>query len=399
MQTTIKNIAATASNPVVKKRIAIVTCCNDAWGGSEDLWWGAAVHLRNEGFDVMILKSTIDYSHPKFRTLSERGVSLKELDVLPKKSQTQRFLIKAWKKFSRPEQDYLKIVFENHLRNFQPDHVLISQGINFDGLTYADSCMELNLPFSLISQKAVEFYWPQPHEREVMAKAFRQAKQCFFVSRHNQQLTEEQFGFRFENAQIICNPLKTKKGIIPYPSTSNGFKLACVGRLFLIDKGQDILLRVLAQPKWKQRAVTVSFIGKGVDETGLKELAALLQVINIEFKGHIEDIKDVWREHHALVLPSRSEGLPLVILEAMALGRMVIATTAGGNAELLEEGRTGFLAEATFSSVDAALEKAWQFKSEWEEMGRNAFEYICNRIPEAPETKLAKTLTKLIYEP
>lgn len=56
----------------------------------------------------------------------------------------------------------------------------------------------------------------------------------------------------------------------------------------------------------------------------------------------------------ALVLPSFSENLPIVIMEAMALGRPVIATYIAGIPELVEPGRTGWLVPA--SDADALAE-------------------------------------------
>ena len=397
MEVIVKNKTDRQGN-MVKKKLAIVTCCLDDWGGSEDLWWKAALHLKGQGLAIMVLKRKIKPDHPKFRKLAEKGILLRELDTLSRKSRPERLFIKAWNKIKNTEHDLIKINFENYLKHFQPDHVLISQGINFDGLIYAASCMNLNIPFSIVSQKAVEFYWPSSYDRAVMGKAFQTAQHCFFVSRHNLQLTEEQFGFRFKNAQVIWNPVKIKRELIAYPSTEEGWKLACVGRLFIIDKGQDILLRILSQEKWRQRPLTVSFIGTGVDEEGLKAMASLLNVRNVRFSGQIENMEEIWKEHHALLLPSRSEGLPLVVLEAMAAGRTMVAAKAGGVEEIIEEGKTGFLAEATASSFDEALERAWQYRNHWEMMGRQAFQFAQERIPQTPEIDFANIVTDLIYE-
>jgi glycosyltransferase involved in cell wall biosynthesis len=383
---------------VVKKKIAIVTCCTEDWGGSEDLWWKTALHLNSDGIDIMILKNRINRYHHRFIELSKKNILLHELDTLPRKNLTKRLFIKAWNKLKSTGQNHFKLNFEKHLRHFQPDLVLISQGINFDGLIYARSCMAQNIPYAMICHKAVEFYWPQPYERTLMLEAFQKARKCFFVSRHNQQLTEEQFGIRFSNAAIVRNPVNAMGRIIPYPSTKIEFKLACIGRLFIIDKGQDILLRVLAQQKWKERPLYVSFIGRGVDEQALKEMASLLNVTNVEFKGQIDNMEEVWKEHHALILPSRSEGLALVILEAFSAGRMVISTKAGGSAEVIRENETGFLGEATVTSVDSVLEKAWQHRNSWKEMSENAFQYALKNISTLPEIDFANALTSFIYE-
>jgi glycosyltransferase involved in cell wall biosynthesis len=93
----------------------------------------------------------------------------------------------------------------------------------------------------------------------------------------------------------------------------------------------------------------------------------------VHFLGFTDDIVSVWANHHALALPSRSEGLPLAVVEAMLCGRMCIVTDVSGNAELIENNGTGFIAKApTPDLLDEAMERAWQRRSEWQEMGARA---------------------------
>ncbi|HME99622.1 MAG TPA: glycosyltransferase, partial [Terriglobia bacterium] len=64
------------------------------------------------------------------------------------------------------------------------------------------------------------------------------------------------------------------------------------------------------------------------------------------FTGERQDVPDILREVDIVVHPSLTEGLSNVILEAMAAGIPVVATRVGGNPELVEDGRTGFLVPA-----------------------------------------------------
>src|SRR5690606_8042487 len=134
-------------------------------------------------------------------------------------------------------------------------------------------------------------------------EVFINAKLCCFVSYHNLRLTEEQFGLRFNNSKVIFNPVKLKRQALKYPSTEDGFRLACVGRLFLIDKGQDILIRILAQQKWKRRPITNSLIGSGIDLVNIREMINLYQLDNILIENSHNDVGSLWRNFHALILP------------------------------------------------------------------------------------------------
>jgi glycosyltransferase involved in cell wall biosynthesis len=330
--------------------------------------------------------------------LAKKGVIFREL-------YTSQWMFLARKVYLRMRRQWW---YENHelrrklnrqLRRDRPDLVVIAQGINFDGLEYAQECLAAGIPYVVICQKAVDFYWPQPDQRPGMTRALTQSRKCFFVSRHNQELTEEQFGIRLHNVQLIFNPVDRSGGTLPYPADRTVYRLACIGRLFVLDKGQDILIRLLARPKWRDRPIELSFIGSGVDREALESMTKLLGLKNIHFAGQRSDMRDWWREFHALALPSRGEGLPLVVLEAMAAGRVVITTTAGGSQELIKDGVTGFIGDTGTESFDSALERAWQRRDEWEAIGLAAAADLPNRLPDCPaEEEFAKTLIAIIHE-
>lgn len=383
------------------KKIAIVSCVED-WGGSEELWARSIPYLHEYGYQTVLLKSRINKAHPEFIALAKMGVRLVELD--PATSVLKRIFNKAIRassklaaelKLSNTYPQELK-VFKKAILKVAPSLVIIAQGINFDGLKLANECLTAGIPYVIISQKAVDFYWPSPNDRAMMLKVLLAAKRCFFVSQHNLRLTEEQFGKRLPNAMVVFNPVKLAGSPLPYPKSAEQYKLACVGRLFILDKGQDMLLRILAQEEWRSRPVLVSFIGKGPDEAGLKEMAALLKLNNVEFLGQVADIGQIWASHHALVLPSRSEGLPLSMVEAMSVGRPVIITDAGGNAEMVEEGITGFIGETNERSFGSAMERAWEGRDQWEFIGENAAKYVRNHVPASPEHDFAKLIQEVL---
>ena len=64
-------------------------------------------------------------------------------------------------------------------------------------------------------------------------------------------------------------------------------------------------------------------------------------------------IEEIWSANQVLVMPSRYEGLPLVIVEAMLCSRPVLATDVEGNSEIGIDGLTGFLAAAPTVAIVA----------------------------------------------
>jgi glycosyltransferase involved in cell wall biosynthesis len=368
------------------RRFAVVSTCPELWGGSEELWSGAAAVLAERGHRVSVFKTGVDRSHPRVRQLESLSCPVRDLRAapLPRRAVTVSHFL------------YLAA----HLTAPRPHLVVISQGDNYDGLHFGYLCRKLGLPYTLISQKATDHFWPPDVSRKYRRETYAAAARCFFVSEHNRRLTEDQIGAELRNAAVVRNPyLAPAGGPLPWPGGEDEcLRLACVARLYLLDKGQDMLLRVLAREKWRARSLRVSFYGSGVNREGLEGLARRLGVTNVSFEGQTGDVPGVWKTHHALVLPSRTEGLPLSLVEAMMCGRPAVVTKVGGNAEVLEHGATGFLADPAEDSIDAALEEAWARRVGLREMGDLAARRIRELVPPNPAGEFADLLLGLADE-
>jgi glycosyltransferase involved in cell wall biosynthesis len=133
-------------------------------------------------------------------------------------------------------------------------------------------------------------------------------------------------------------------------------------------------MEVLDSPIWRGREWRLRLYGAGRDRQYLQTLAQHYGIAeHVEFCGHVDDIRSIWELNHLLVLPSRGEGTPLALVEAMLCGRPAVVTDVGGNTEWMQDGRTGFVAEApTAKSFGAALERAWLAREHWQEMGIQA---------------------------
>jgi glycosyltransferase involved in cell wall biosynthesis len=279
----------------------------------------------------------------------------------------------------------------------KPDFVVISQGSNTDGVDWALACKERKIRYALIAHAASEHSWPDDAQVVRIRSACAGASNCFFVCHANAELTSRQIGAHIERMRVVRNPYKVSyRASPPWPQAKEELKLACVGRLDVGPKGQELLLAVLSDEKWKRRSLSVTFLGRGPNEGVLRRLAAKYQLTNATFGGFVKDIQSVWAEHHALILPSRIEGLPLAVVEAMLCGRPCIVTNAGGNAELIQDDVTGFVATAaTVADIDRALERAWQRRNDLRAMGRLAGEEVRKHIPENPAGEFVRILLEL----
>ena len=112
------------------------------------------------------------------------------------------------------------------------------------------------------------------------------------------------------------------------------------------EKGYDNLIDAAFFVKKKQGYVKFLIVGGGPTEAVLK---LKKKIVNLNLKdsvyylGYREDIPGILRDSDFLILPSITEAFPLVALEAMALGKPIVATNCGGIPELVSDEETGFL--------------------------------------------------------
>ena len=124
--------------------------------------------------------------------------------------------------------------------------------------------------------------------------------------------------------------------------------LLAVGRLHAV-KDHAFLLRACAQLQAHGVAFECSIAGEGPER---RRLEWLIRKYGIEERvtllGHVprEQMDSLYSRADVVVLTSRSEGIPLVLMEAMARGKIVLAPAITGIPELVIQGKTGFLYEA-----------------------------------------------------
>ena len=123
------------------------------------------------------------------------------------------------------------------------------------------------------------------------------------------------------------------------PVTEDNRHLVCVGRL-CPEKAQTELVEAVAALKDSHPGLRLTLIGDGETRGRIEALIArhgLHDMVHLHGWGTGAEVRAAIRAARALVLPSHAEGLPIVLMEAMALGRPVISTRIAGIPELLDE--------------------------------------------------------------
>ena len=121
-------------------------------------------------------------------------------------------------------------------------------------------------------------------------------------------------------------------------------------------KRRDLFLRAVACARESIPELRARLVGDGPLLSELQQLRGELNLVDfVDFSGACDEMVAVYHDAHILVHTSDYEGMPNVILEAMACALPVISTRAGAAPDLVDDGVTGFLTE--IGDVEAIAEK------------------------------------------
>jgi glycosyltransferase involved in cell wall biosynthesis len=378
------------------KRIVFVSnMTGSAWGGSEELWARTASHLVSDGLPVSASVNGWSPPHPRTIQLGADGV-----DVQPRRTDYQLWW-RAWTKLAAPGRTPAEIEFLSFLADKNPALVVISDPVAWPPVGILRVCVEKGFPFVTISQANGEQFWPDENVAARYRNYMLQARCCYFVSKANRRLFENQIGCELPNSEIVQNPFNVTGGasLPPWPvlDESDELRIACVGRLHPPSKGQDILLEALAAPIWHDRNWRLTLYGEGPMRDSIEWMVRRFGLENrVGFAGFVTPVEKIWAENHVLAMPSRYEGMPLAIVEAMLCGRPVLATDVAGHSEIVEDGVSGFLADSpTASSLNRALEEIWAKRTELEAIGKVAAKNIRERFSADPARAFAEKIKSI----
>lgn len=158
------------------------------------------------------------------------------------------------------------------------------------------------------------------------------------VARHGLRL-----GVRPESVRIVPNGVDCDR-FFPAPSLiANRPRVMMVGRLISI-KGPELLCNAAPGILAQHPDTEFVMVGDGPLRESLESGLAQRGIrSSFTFLGSRADIPELLRSGDILVLPSQTEGMPLVALEASASGVPVVATAVGGTPEVVRDGETGLL--------------------------------------------------------
>tara|TARA_R110001583_G_scaffold10782_16_gene49643 strand:+ start:16322 stop:17419 length:1098 start_codon:yes stop_codon:yes gene_type:complete len=186
-------------------------------------------------------------------------------------------------------------------------------------------------------------------------------------AKSNLYIPEAKLELIYNGVKLDKTPDKTS------PNESNMLNLLSVTR-FQEPKDFDTLLISLASLKNEQW--NLNFVGEGEDLDKVKlEVIRLGLKDKIFFEGFQDNLTNYYERADLVILISKSEGMPLALLEAMSFSKLIVASNVGGIPELIESGENGYLIEQSdIKSLSKAIKNIIDMSNEQRtNMGANSF--------------------------
>jgi colanic acid/amylovoran biosynthesis glycosyltransferase len=185
---------------------------------------------------------------------------------------------------------------------------------------------------------------------DLMAAKLRACRFCVTVSDFNRNYILERYPSTPES-KVVVQRLGVDR-VFPSPISADqeqrGFCLLAVGRLHGV-KNYSFLIQACSALRDEGLHVICWIVGEGPERPALeRQIRTLGLQDRVYLTGYLPPVhlSGFYRHADLVVLTSQSEGIPVVLMEAMAHEKLVLAPAITGIPELVEHGRTGFLYEA-----------------------------------------------------
>lgn len=211
-----------------------------------------------------------------------------------------------------------------------------------------------------------EQFYLDAKDKATAEKIIEQKKRIYALATHVVVLNEYGKNDAIKNYSIAARKIhKIYNGINAFTTDpgekKNFISIRYSGRLDN-SKGVDVLIKAFAEVYQLDKTVKLEIAGRGEEEKNLKSLVREEQLDKaVIFHGYFDRYEKAVQfiaDAYCLVVPSRKDNFPTVILEALSTGVPVVASDAGGIPDMIEDGVEGFLVEKdNVGALAAAITK------------------------------------------
>jgi glycosyltransferase involved in cell wall biosynthesis len=203
------------------------------------------------------------------------------------------------------------------------------------------------------------------------------ADACVAVSEHVRSAATARAPWAGQKMRVVRNGVDTDRFAPREPTRPADFTFLLVGRLER-RKGVDLAIEALERVP----EARLEIVGEGDQRAALEHLARARGVEQrVRFHGHVDDGRAIIAQTDAALCSSRSEGLGIALLEAMAMARPVVGFAVGGVPEIVTDEHTGLLVRAgDIEALAARMREAARSSDRLRALGRAARERVVERF-------------------
>jgi glycosyltransferase involved in cell wall biosynthesis len=369
----------------MSKRIRVLECIRQGQiGGGESHLLSLVENLDKIQFEPVVLSFT---DGPMIERLKQMNVPVHVIQT------TKPFDVKKWKTVKKfiKEQNVdlihahgtransnvlwaakslgIPVIYTVHGWSFHPDQKPLIRRVRIMGEKYLTSRTDLNISVSSSNQQSGKSYIPSFNSIVI-----------------NNGIDLQKF-----------NPNKLYKNIRAELNISNDVILILFIARFTLHKQPLSLIKAFAQALPQNSKMHLLMVGDGDQK---KEAIDLIHELKINDQVTLEsfriDVPDVLSAADIFVLPSLWEGLPIGLLEAMAMGKAIIASNVDGTSEIIRDGENGLLVETDnlIPNLTKALVELSRDKNKRSHLEQNAITTVNERFNASNMTRQIEDIYK-----
>lgn len=258
--------------------------------------------------------------------------------------------------------------FQNFVNSFKPDVVVFHSLYEWQQITYSKILRKLKIPYILV------FHGGASRDNARKGWLKKKIANCIFfntfikyacrvVYLNENELNNSIFRKINDNYAIIPNGVDMPNRPLQ-PIISDKLVISFISRMDYYGKGLDVLFAAIEKLKEEGWANKVEFAFYGYPN---KMISAMIDqlVPMASCRGYVSgpSKREAFEMSNINILPSRSEGMPMTILEAMSYGRPCIVTPMTNMAEIVNDNNCGWVIELNVNSIVSTIQQAYyEFK-------------------------------------
>lgn len=195
------------------------------------------------------------------------------------------------------------------------------------------------------------------------------------LSKEIQRTIQEVYGLPDNRIPVVFNGIDLSRCIVKESyARKDTFTVLHIGR-FMDVKNHELLLRSFARFKGQHSDARLQLLGDGELKENMMQLAGQLDITDaVEFAGLQSNVYPWLHNADVFILPSKFEGMPMTLIEAMGTGLPIIASNVGGIPDMLSSQKEALLIEPKEEKIIEALEMVYSDAKKREYWGRNALQ-------------------------